>query len=258
MGKQKSSSKPSSSRGRGSRRGAQRGGRHPQSRTSEGQSAYETGFNEIRPDSAIDNGEAQDDNQDADETPQRVKIEVPVAMWDFDHCDPRRCSGKKLSRLGLIKELKVGSRFRGIVVSPKATSIISPADREIVQANGLAVVECSWAKLDDVPFSKIASPHERLLPYLMATNPTNYGKPWRLNCVEALAAAFYITGFDEYAETLLSGFGWGGSFYKVNRVYLERYKMCTSSADISTVQETIIQELEASYEESRRGKGTFS
>lgn len=42
----------------------------------------------------------------------------PVSsVQDFDHCDPRRCSGKKLSRLGLIKELKVGSRFRGIVVS---------------------------------------------------------------------------------------------------------------------------------------------
>jgi pre-rRNA-processing protein TSR3 len=55
------------------------------------------------------------------------------------------------------------------------------------------------------------------VPYLLATNPTNYGKPWRLNCVEALAAAFYVTGFDSYAEKLLSSFGWGASFYKVNR-----------------------------------------
>jgi pre-rRNA-processing protein TSR3 len=95
------------------------------------------------------------------------------------------------------------------------------------------VVECSWARLEEVPFNKISSPHERLrkpkmlsrpcqvaelfvVPYLLATNPTNYGKPWRLNCVEALAAAFYITGFDQYAERLLSGFGWGGSFWKVN------------------------------------------
>ena len=55
------------------------------------------------------------------------------------------------------------------------------------------------------------------VPYLIASNPTNYGKPWRLNCVEALAAAFYITGFDSYAEKLLGSFGWGGSFYKVNK-----------------------------------------
>ena len=39
---------------------------------------------------------------------------------------------------------------------------ISPSDDEIVQISGLAVVECSWARLDEVPFGKIKSPHERL------------------------------------------------------------------------------------------------
>lgn len=109
---------------------------------------------------------------------------------DFDHCDPRRCSGKRLARLGLIKDLRVGSKFRGVVVScvlpfsppnpspylamgdssscnssfyrPKGTQVISPADHEIISTGGLAVVECSWARLDEVPWRKIASPHERL------------------------------------------------------------------------------------------------
>lgn len=40
------------------------------------------------------------------------------------------------------------------------------------------------------------------VPFLIATNPVNYGKPWRLNCVEALAAGFYITGHPEWAEAL--------------------------------------------------------
>lgn len=67
----------------------------------------------------------------------------------------------------------------------------------------------------------------------MATNPTNYGKPWRLNCVEALAAAFYITGFDSYAERLLEGFGWGGSFWKVNRYVKLSFKSSRQYLDAS-------------------------
>ncbi|KAH8829403.1 hypothetical protein DL96DRAFT_1597990, partial [Flagelloscypha sp. PMI_526] len=86
-------------------------------------------------------------------------------MWDFGHCDPRRCSGKKLSRLGLIRELRIGSRCRGVVLTPQGSQFISPSDREFVDGengSGLAVVECSWARLEEIPWRKIASPHERL------------------------------------------------------------------------------------------------
>jgi ribosome biogenesis protein Tsr3 len=117
---------------------------------------------------------------------------------------------------------------------PKGRDIVSPADRNIVSSGGLAVVECSWARLDEIPFGKISSPHERIcncsshvdprseselsttVPYLLATNPVNYGKPWKLNCVEALAAAFYITGYENYGRRLLLDFGWGESFWEVN------------------------------------------
>src|ERR1700749_5051647 len=49
--------------------------------------------------------------------------------------------------------------------SPKGTQVLSPSDRDIILSGGLAVVECSWARLDDVPFGKIASPHERLCEF---------------------------------------------------------------------------------------------
>jgi len=173
---------------------------------------------------------------------EHAQIDVPLAMW-------------KLSRLGLITELKVGTRFRGIVVSPRGKQVLSPADRDIIIKAGLAVVECSWARLDEVPFGKIASPHERLLPYLLATNPVNYGKPWKLNCVEALAAAFYITGFDSYAERLLENFGWGGSFWSINRLYLEKYRSCTSAEEVDAAQNKLLDELQLAYEQSRQGEG---
>lgn len=111
------------------------------------------------------------------------------------------------------------------------------------------------------------------VPYLLATNPTNYGKPWRLNCVEALAASFYITGFNAYAETLLSSFGWGDAFYRLNRLeflicdtpykfklgipsrtFLESYQKCTSAADVEAAQSTIMEELEFSWNNARKNK----
>lgn len=106
--------------------------------------------------------------------------------------------------------------FIYINFSPIGEKVVSPADRKIVELYGVGVVDCSWARVDEVPFSKIKGPTDRLLPYLVATNPVNYGKPWKLNCVEALAAIFYVTGFPEHGEALLGKFKWGHAFKKVN------------------------------------------
>ncbi|AFR97755.2 pre-rRNA-processing protein TSR3 [Cryptococcus neoformans] len=194
--------------------------------------------------------DSEEDEESSEEEP--ATIDVPVAMWDFDHCDPKRCSGKKLARHGLINAMRVGQRFRGIVLTPKGKKVISPEDDEIVQMSGLAVVECSWARLDEVPFNKIKSPYERLLPFLIASNPVNYGKPWRLNCVEALAAGFYITGHADWAEVLLSKFSWGHSFYKLNSHLIERYRTCKDADEVKAMQEDIQREMEEERVERRR------
>lgn len=40
-----------------------------------------------------------------------------AACWDLNHCDAKRCSGKRLVRLGMMRELSIGQKFAGIVVS---------------------------------------------------------------------------------------------------------------------------------------------
>ncbi|OUM55774.1 hypothetical protein BVG19_g5369 [[Candida] boidinii] len=177
-----------------------------------------------------------------------------MAMWDFNHCDPKRCSGKKLERLGLIKNLRIGQKYQGVVVSPNGKSVVCPDDREVVEKNGAAVVECSWARLDEIPFNKIGGRNERLLPYLVAANPVNYGRPMRLNCVEALAACFAIVGHDDWARELLKNFSWGLTFLDINEELLKMYQDCDTAESVLEAEAKWLESLEQEKQDRKELK----
>ncbi|KAJ5611741.1 Ribosome biogenesis protein TSR3 [Penicillium herquei] len=174
-----------------------------------------------------------------------------AACWDMGHCDPKRCSGKRLMKLGLMRDLHIGQRFPGVIVSPNAKKVISPADKELMEQHGAAVVECSWVRVHEVPWSRIGGKCERLLPYLIAANTVNYGKPWRLNCVEALAACFCICGHQEWAEEILKNFSYGQAFLDINSELLKRYAACSTEADVKRTEEEWLAKIEQEYEDSR-------
>lgn len=176
---------------------------------------------------------------------------VPLAMWDFEQCDPNACSGKKLFRLNALRLLKLREPFPGVVLTPTATEVVSPADRALIEEHGAAVVDCSWKELDAVPWSKMRMGAPRLLPLLIAANPVNYGRPSKLNCAEALAGTLAVVGLEEDARNVLAYFNWGESFFDVNEELLAGYQQCTTSDEVRTFQEMYVA-TEAKESEARR------
>ncbi|PLW44912.1 hypothetical protein PCASD_09145 [Puccinia coronata f. sp. avenae] len=176
-----------------------------------------------------------------DSDSKQVEINFPIAVW-----------AKKLGRLGLMTELRVGQRFRGIVLSPEGTVPVSPTDLNQIEKFGIAVVECSWARLEEIPFQKIRSSGDRLLPYLNAANPVNYGKPYKLTCVEAVAGSLAIVGLQAQAELLLQKFGWGHALWSLNQDLIQKYCVCEDSQAMQAVQEQILQTIDDKARERRR------
>lgn len=166
----------------------------------------------------------------------RYKAPFRLAMWDVGQCDPKRCTGRKLSRFGMIETLRLGTRFNGVILSPMGTRCVSPSDNEIIKSHGLAVIDCSWAKLDETPFSKMKGHNPRLLPFFLASNNVNYGKPCQLSCAEALAATLFIMGYPVESRQLLSKFKWGSSFFEINKEILDLYSSCKTSEELISAQ----------------------
>ncbi len=140
---------------------------------------------------------------------------ISLHFYHADQCDPKKCSGKKLARFRL------------------ATLHEHPGTlpRELV------ALDCSWEEVERVfPALQRRRLTHRALPYLVAANAVNFGKPFKLSTVEAFAAALYILGEKEQAAFILNKFKWGHTFLELNAELLERYSGAKDSAEVVRIQ----------------------
>lgn len=171
---------------------------------------------------------------------------IKLFAFHTSECDPKKCTSLRLFKFKKVEIIrKFSSIPRGaLILDPFDLKSVSREDKQIVEGEGVVVLDCSWNKIDAELFRRVSGEH-RALPFLVAVNPTNYGRPSRLSSVEALAATLVITGYQRQAEELLGIFKWGLNFLKVNCEYLSEYRMAENSLQVVEAQNKFIYEMRA-------------
>ena len=158
---------------------------------------------------------------------------IPLVAYRDNSCDPRKCTVKKLERAGFLRIVKTISQIprNTLLLDPTAEKALSPEDRNV---KSITALDCSWEVLDTGAVSSWRI--RRALPFLMAANPVNFGKPCKLTSIEAIAAALYILGEQERAAQILGSVSWGIRFLEVNKEPLELYVTAKDSTEVVKFQ----------------------
>jgi len=171
---------------------------------------------------------------------------IPVLIYDTCQCDPKKCTAKRMIKFGLGKNVRLNEASGAIVLSPFAEQALSPADLQHAK-KGLLVMDLTWTNIDEFP--KVKGGKERALPYLLAANPINWGRPMELNSAEAVMASLLILGEKEQSEEFLGRFNWAPEFMRLNGELLEDYSKAKDSSDVVRIQNEYLEVITASREE---------
>ena len=171
-----------------------------------------------------------------------VPGDVPLAIWHMAQDDPKKCTARKMERFGFA-EVFAGPRKLprdAILLDPYAGQAVSREDLAIARAHGIVAVDCTWKKAE-VEFPEVPGRyHRRALPFLVAANPTAFGRPFKLSTVEAFAATLILLGLRPQAERILAKFSWGVRFLEVNAEPLEEYAKARTSREVVEAQKLFV------------------
>ena len=159
---------------------------------------------------------------------------VRLLTYHVNQDDPKKCTAKKLKRLGFaeITHDLHGIPFNAVILNPLVKTVFSPEDRVYAERGGIVAVDCSWNKVDEV-FSRLKRfRNHRALPFIVPVNPVNYGKPFQLTTLEAFITALYIIGAEQQAEEISSIYKWSQHFIDLNKRFLEAYRNASTRQEI--------------------------
>ena len=163
-----------------------------------------------------------------------------LIVYHLAQDDAKKCTAKKLAKFGIakiVKSIKALPR-KAILLNPGAKKALSMEDKKI---KNIVAIDCSWEKVDEV-FQKLQMKMaSRALPYLLAANPVNYGKPFKLSTAEAFASALYILNDVEGAYEIMNKFKWGLHFLELNKEPLEDYRKAETSEEVISIMKEYIQ-----------------
>lgn len=174
---------------------------------------------------------------------------IPVIVYDKNQCDPKKCTAKRMLKFGLAKEAKTLRNIPSgsIVLSPFADRALSPADLKYAR-NGLVVMDLTWTNIDEFP--RLSRTQDRALPYLLAANPINWGRPMELNSAEAVLASLIILGQKEQADSFMGRFNWAPEFVRLNSELLDAYSRASDSTEVVRIQNEYVNSIKPQFSET--------
>jgi len=163
-----------------------------------------------------------------------MKRKIQLIVYHANEDDPKKCSAKKLHKFGFVKLEKNIRKVpkHAILLNPFAKKSLSKEDLKIAKKNGILAIDCSWKNAEN-SFEYLDQENiSRALPFLVAANPVNYGKPFKLTTLEAFASALYILGEKEHAKDILNIYKWAPHFLELNKQPLEEYRRAKNSKEV--------------------------
>ena len=163
---------------------------------------------------------------------------IGIHVYHTGQDDPRKNTALRLQKAGkahLFDDVKRAPKH-AVLLNPFAKNALSREDLDDMRKHGILALDCSWKQAEEAFPVLLGSTRSRALPFLVAANPVNYGKPFVLSTAEAIGAALAIVGEMRQARDVLSAVPFGDLFLTINKNPLEDYARCETSAQVVQAQ----------------------